>query len=525
MKIAVIKKISNKVINDFVNDNIEMVIFHKVDSDVEYSLLASNFKLVHAFDDAVNLNWFNFERCSSKLSAICDKLPELFSYKGIDLMSALKKDLFWSSVVQHSLLFQAEKYRLKENEIVFYNERSFFLKKLSLARKIFFNNDSSYSINTGVFSEERTNKIAFRVNDTALIALYGNLFEKLGNRNIVSFQSRNVNNPKAMNETLAKTFSENINSEFSKGHRSKISFSSKIKLVFIKQDTEFLINFIHALNKLCNHVDEYDKLFRSGVKKVVLNAGENEGEGNVVCAVAKKYNVTTFNYMNGTKAKDPHNVETFFDFWFMPDTKTQELILSYCKVEKKQVPVTGHLMQELAGKHQYSGTLENILGKLVNKKVIALFTSKVFVNEINTVIDFLLKYVEAHTDVIILIRKHPAETESYKISHDCIIELEKPEVNNSQLSLFDLLIKSNVSISFSSTVSYQSSWFNIPSINYENSERSRLTYVDGEKVVHINSIDKLESYLNTCLLDDKRIIDEKRALDASEEIATIILQA
>lgn len=524
MRIAVIKKISNKAISDFIRDRIDLIIFCQLDSQIDYSQISSKFILVNAFDDTSNANWYNFNLTSSYLDIIAKKLPQLFTYKGIDLRAALNKDIFWSLLIEHSLLFQVEKFKTLENNIFFYKERSSLIKKLALFKKIFLNRDTGYVMNTGAHQDERAAKIAFRVNDLALLGLYGNLLDKLGPQNIISFQTNTTKNSTILSEGLKNDVSENINSSVN-NTRLPISFLSKINLLFTGIDSDFMINFVHMYNKLCNHVDEYEKLFASGVKKIVLNAGENEGEGNVACAVAKKYTAKTFNYMNGTKARDPQNVETFFDLWFMPDIKTQELILSYCKVEKKQVPVTGHLLQELAEKHHYRGSLDSIKEMLNGKKVIALFTSKIFVGEINSVFSFLLKYIEQHIDVIVLIRKHPTETESYSISHERIIELPKFTWEMSQHSLFDLLQNADVSISFSSTVSYQSSWFSIPSINYEVSEKSRLTFVDNKKVMHINSIEKLETYLNKALFMRDTLVTEKEVRNTAEEIASMMLNA
>ncbi len=70
----------------------------------------------------------------------------------------------------------------------------------------------------------------------------------------------------------------------------------------------------------------------------------------------------------GQKLATPQNVETYFDYWFMPDQKTQELILSYCNAEQKQLPITDHLLTEQAEKHTYSGTLDIYLKKFQNKK-------------------------------------------------------------------------------------------------------------------------------------------------------------
>ncbi len=75
------------------------------------------------------------------------------------------------------------------------------------------------------------------------------------------------------------------------------------------------INYVFSVsqkgsNYMINKCIKYDA--KTVIQKVVLNAIENEGEGNVVCALAKKNNAITFNYMNGTKARDPTECRDLF---------------------------------------------------------------------------------------------------------------------------------------------------------------------------------------------------------------------
>lgn len=525
MKIAVVKKITKKNVALFKKDCIDSVIYCQIDSDVDFKKLSETFKLINAYSDIANVNWFNFKLITTKLNQVRNKIPGIFQYNGIDLFKALNKDLMWSLLADHSLLYEVEKLKSPENRFVFYDKKNSLDRKLSLFKNIFLSKQPTYSFNLEGYNEDRSRKIAFRMNSAELMALYGNLLTELGQLNLISFQSGVSKHNIELEKKLLENFSENISNNILNKKHLKLKLINKIKLFFIDESPEFIITMFYLLNNLANHVNEYNRLFNSGIKKIILNAGENEGEGNVVCAVAKKYSGITFNYMNGAKAKDPQNVETFFDYWFMPDEKTQNLIASYCNVSKKQLPITGHLLREVQTAYQYSGTMDSYINAHKGKKIIALFTSKIFVGERNEVIEFLVEYLKTHDDVLVLIRKHPSEQEYMLPPHERIIQLPQLKGNLSQASLLDLFLKSDVTISFSSTISSQASWFNVPSINYELSETSRLPFVDNETIFHVNSIKGVEEKLNKYLYNWNKPKVDTQSISSSKKMATIMLNA
>ncbi|HLA59282.1 MAG TPA: hypothetical protein VK622_10995, partial [Puia sp.] len=484
MKIAVLSLVTSAMLEKFSKDKIDTVIFCRLDKTVDYEAFSKQFKLINAFKDTTESNWHNFNLVTSQHRKLRSRLPGIFKYKSYDLEIALSKDMLWAFISRYALLFQAEKLKTSGKEFVFYDDRPLWEKKLALLKKLFFYKHSAYVMQIPA-DKQGSRDIAFRMNDLFMIDVYGDLFKKMKLQKVISFQTIIAGNADAIDKQMYEVFDVNFRIYPTNENRFRPGFFEKIKLVLMNGDPDFFNALIYSLNCLYNHVDEYEKLFSAGIKKIVINAGENEGEGSVLCDVAKKHDALTFNYMNGAKEKSPQNIETHFDYWFMPDKKTQDLLLSYCNVEEKQLPVVGHLLQEKAEDHSYSGTLDMIMEKLKGKKVIGLFTSKIYVNEKIGVMSFLSDYLEKHPDIVVLVRKHPDELDSKDILNERIIKLPEYPERLFQKSLFDLFLKSDVAISFSSTVSYQASWFGIPSLNFEVAEVSRLSFVDNQKVFHV----------------------------------------
>src|ERR1700752_1658800 len=179
MKVAVVKKISTSTINRFVRDSINIVIYHQISEDVDYKMLEGKFRLISAFDNLEEGSWFNFQLVSTQLGALKKRYEKLFEYKGIDLENALKKDLFWSFFKKNALVFQAEKFKKEGHNVVFYSQRNYFVKKMSLLKNLFFDSIRYYKTDATPLTKERENKIAFRINSKSTPSIYGNLLEVL----------------------------------------------------------------------------------------------------------------------------------------------------------------------------------------------------------------------------------------------------------------------------------------------------------------------------------------------------------
>jgi hypothetical protein len=61
-------------------------------------------------------------------------------------------------------------------------------------------------------------------------------------------------------------------------------------------------------------------------------------------------------------------------------------------------------------------------------------------------------------------------------------------------------------------------------LNFEISEKSRLPFVDNEKIIHVNSIEKLEQNLNKYLYSNESIRHTIEIQNAAKDIASLILE-
>jgi hypothetical protein len=520
VKTAVVQVISGNHIASFRKDDIKAIIFTAFDTRVDYQNLAKDFKLINAYHEPLASNWHCYAKVETQLNRIRNKLPRIFKYGGYDLGIALNKDLMWSLLATYALEFQAEKARLEHGaKVVYYDKRNGLLKRIALANRLFLRTYAGYKLAIPDRGLDNGKNIAIRINNEDLLDVYGLLFSKLSMDKVISFQTNASSRP---GPRLSRVFSQNIGAETKAYGKADLTLPEKLKLFLLGADADFINAFVVIRSRLCNHFIEYERLFKSGIKKVLVNAGENEGEGNVLCALATRYGTFTYNYMNGTKARDPQNLNTHFTYWFMPDQATQDLIHDHTGLERSSIPITGHLLKELCTNHIYSGSLDKILTQFAGKKVVALLSSKIFAAEKIEVIEALHLYLEKHPDIIVLIRNHPSETAADFRAHSRIIQLPPFGSGDSQSSLFDLLSKAHVGISFSSTVSFQVPWFKIPSINFERSEISRLPFVDNVTVFHANTLKKLIQLLDDFLYKGVKIPAVDSTANPSEEIANYI---
>jgi hypothetical protein len=522
MKAAVTSIINDAKLKQCKRLGVEAIIYYRIDKSIDYYQLTQQFKLISAFEDPQSANWYNFNLVAGKLERFCSKFNAFTNYKGYDLKAALHKDLFWSYLVPNALLFQVDKLKNKSSHFVFLDKRNSIKGKMALLKKVFFYRHAGYEICIDA-SISASNKVAFRMNDTYMYDLYGNLFDEIGSERVIPYQSVIDGFTDAVQPQMIQKFGRNWKAN-RKIKGALLNFVLKIKWLLGSFDDDFFNTILYNLNVLYNHVDAYEQLMQSGIKKLFVNAAENEGEGNVMCLVAKKYGAKVYNYMNGTKAKDPQNLHSYFDYWFMSDKVTQDIIYSYCNISREQLPVTGHLLQDIANAHQYSNTLKAINDKLEGKRIIALLTSKLYTDEKWDVYGCLKKYLDEHEDLVVVVRKHPTEGDSAIVEHQRIIQAPPFDISMQQKSLFDLFMKSELAISFSSMVSYQASWFKIPSLNYEVSEVSRLPFVDNHKIINVSTVEKLKDYLDLYLYQDRDIFKSEAINNVAKTIAEIVLK-
>ena len=516
MKIAVVHTLTEKHIQEFLARKMDAVICVRSDDQINAS---SALRVIYAYDDAPLINDYSFTYVSDTLGRIADRVAGVFHHKDYDLIHALEKDVFWGLLEDNAMRYQLNKYKSKEHRLYNYYSKPAYRKWAGLIKRLFIGKNNFYSFLLPPKPEEKLeNFIAFRVNELELPHIYGNLFQKIKGRQVLSFQTIVQPNAEEIHNYLGNTFRYNFKSKLQARSKNSVSLKHKIQLAFVNEESNFMNVTVNCLFRLINDVDQYERLIAFGIKRFFISAGENEGEGNVICDVVRKHGGITYNYMNGAKAKEKINTHTHFDYWFMPNEVTQQLILSYCDVQLQQVPVIGHLLEEKAWDHSYSGTLDQFQKKLEGKKIIAFFTSIVFMKEQADVLTYLIDFLNKNEDWALVIKKHPADNRAGIVSHERAFTLPFYEGIQFHNSLYDLLSKAQLAISFSSTVSLQATWFKLLSINFEYAEHSVLPYIDNVKVLHINSIASLKKFIGQQISTKKEIITNSTRVSASEAI-------
>lgn len=526
MNLAIVNTVDEKTLEKLKSKKIDTVIYVSIDPNLDSKLLSSRFKLVNMYDNFAAVSDFSFNLVCHQINRLRAAIPALFQYRGYDLTYGLEKDVFWGLLRHNAISYQISALKQVPHKIYDFYSRPAAVKWLALLKRLFVGKNDYYELSLPAHATPLSpNTVAFRINEFEMLELYGDLIPSMPKETIISFQNIVRKNADEIHRGLNKIFKFNISSSIKYEKKNRITTFNKLRVLFSNYDSDFLNVLCDSLFKLTNHVEQYERLMELGVKKIMVAAAENEGEGNILCQVARKYKCISYNYMNGAKAKDGHNIHTYFDYWFMPNIATRDLILSFCDVKPEQLPVTGHLLEEKARKHAYTGSLDAFAGDIRGKKVISVFTSAAFITEQMEVMGFLHGYLDRHENYVVLIRQHPFDKRKNIATHKHMFVL--PAFSGDQLNttLFDLFICSSASISFSSTVSLQSSWFNVLTVNFEYAEVSMLPYVDNKKIMHINSVARLENLLDDHFLDDSTSQEKAEYLDASKNIRALLASA
>ena len=503
MKLGVAAELNLEIVNQAKAKGADALVFHRIRAEVKPEHLAS-FKLYDTSKLSTEGKEFGYQYTEERLQKLQAKAPRLFLYKNFDLRIALVKELYWSLIIDNLNEQKCRELQPDKGDLIYLdapkNTTKDYLK--FFARLI----QPVMHVTSVKAQKELKNKIAIRINSTRALPFFGNLFPTLGKSNFFCFQSA-----AATNAILTATELRNLNfanAEFK--FMSKIDFSEIGNFLPLvgSEEISFLNLLLLTKNRLKTTIDQYESLAKSDIKGYLLNAGENEGEGIIAGMVAERYAKKAFNFMNGTKAKDPINQYTNFHYWFMHDLRMQQMFLAYSNQKRENLPVIGHLLEDTAHTHLYSGTLDTWKEQLSDKKIIALFSSIIYNRERSEVAQFLHSFLDANPDVVVLIRQHPSETQEVSYTHPRSIIL--PDFKEkSALALFDLMQVAQVAISFGSTVSLQASWFGIPSATVEYAEKSLLFYVDQQKIHHFNSIPALEKFVKDALDKPKAKQQEK----------------
>lgn len=428
------------------------------------------------------------------LEEIRKRRQDFFDVGGYDYFEALNREMFW--VYFDHLLAEFASRKLGQAKLVYdYRQagkkrgwlRLMKWRMLTMQYALGFKRSSLPAISG-------KGKIAIRTNNPDVFPMLGGLPGVLGAENVLYFAC----NPLLPDKLAALGVKNLFLAAPTKPAALLARARTAVRCIGMERGTTLMHKFL-ALQQA---VTRYEHLCKSGVKTILINAGENEGEGDILAQAAKKSGVRSANFMNGTKNFDPVNQNTQFDLWFMHDKQMQEMAASVYRLDPQKLPVVGHLLEDEARSYKYSGLLDRFFTNGRPRFIIAYFPSDLFYNENSAAYAEMQEFLKDKKDVMVFVKPHPRDKDFLWDRKDPrIIRLDFRKENlKSETILFDLLGQSDLSVSIASTVSAQAAWFGIPSVTFELSERSRLTNVDGVRVKHINSAAGLREFLESAYL-------------------------
>jgi hypothetical protein len=462
---------------------------------------------------------FSYSRVKSDLQKIKSRSPGFFEIEGYSFFEALVKDMFWAqfneSLVDYKLSTIPHSFEVRYDCRKVAVPGSTFPLLRQLAKILF----SGGSGDKAIAPDVHKGKVAIRVNNLNVISLLGALPAELGKDRYFYFCTGATGDVRELRKV-----SENFMDLSGIRLTRRVQLLSKWFEMLSFGDRKMGGLLMNRYIALVRNVEQYEQICRTGCRAVLMNAGENDGEGNIMAQVAKRFHVRSANFMNGTKAFDVVNENTTFEMWFMHDESMRELAVEKYGIDPVSLPVTGHLLQDVSRNYKYSGLLDRWQPERYNF-IIAFFTSPLFFEENAGAYSVIGSFLDRHPDAVAFVKPHPREKNfHWDQGHERIIRLDyRKEKSENEIVLFDMLSVANCSISIASTVSFQASWFGIQSLTFELRTTSRLPYTDGQKVRHIKTgeelVDVLEESYKNCRGKERL----KQRTGAFNEVALRIL--
>lgn len=483
--------------------------------------LPDNLMVVNAELFRVEGTWAAYQYNNSILDKLWADCGNQLKIKGFSLRAAASKWIYWTNYRTGALeacinkefaskpVLRLTKYasdnRLKE--LVKYYKNYFSNNWKALRRRY-------QGLNLQI---DRKAEIAILVNNDFEILLYKYIIGHLSDQNIIVFHYGNIN--------LQHDFL--INDHILLIDLSKISFDARQRFVSpFRLTTEglYMANILYQnWHSIGSEIARYDYIKQTGVKKILINVGENLPLRNLMKPVFG-HSIQVYNAMNGMKSGEAHDSDINFDKWFVWDQEMKELLMRTCHLKSETLVVTGHLSEDHIRHHQFENSIKLDLEAIKDKKIITVFSVRGNRKEKVDAFNLLYRLLKDHPDWLIVVKPHPLEKKADyiwpEVDNSNVIYVEE-SLKNSKTGLFDLLHIADLSLVFGSTVALESSWIKTPCITFEYRSVSFVHTTNSEFIRHINSMEALENALKN--LNKKHTsTNPQDSTSVSKDIAEIL---
>ncbi len=463
------------------------------------SSIPEGIEIINAEIYRVDGTWEIYKYIQNIVNRLCTNTPKQFIISGINLQPAMSKLIYWTNYRLGALRVAFNKIEEPKS-----NVNNFQFIKASKSKEVlkYFKN---YLLNNWYWLKSKNKKLALSKTNATIGVLINNEFElKLYQDtirligNCVVFYNGNIDLKEYDIQSEHIQFvdlssSRRVNYQPFSNPMNKNAEELFISNVILKDWIDIAIEIEH-----------YKYISKSGIKKLLINVGENLPLRNLMPQVFKS-SIEVYNSMNGLKSGEAHDADVNFDKWFVWDQGMFNLLNKQCHLPAEKLIISGHLSEDQIADHKFQNSIQIDLNNIENKKVISIFSVRGHRKEKVDAFKILYAFLETHTDFYLIVKPHPLEKKSDYIYPNSSIKnvyFIPEELKNSKSALFDQLALSDLTIVFGSTVALESNWMGVPCITYEYKEKSFIYDLESSDIVHINDENQL---LLKLLKTDKKI--------------------
>lgn len=435
--------------------------------------------------------WYTWNENNKLILSLGKKFPGLFMHQGYNITLAIQKAMFWSNFKTGFLWYTVQEFFPSEK--IFYIEPLQQAGKSGVIYRYLRNLLNARRRKSKSFADEtKPYKYAVHIKNNFQINLYRDILGKV----IDDKEFAVIADPDVDVSYMSRLGFSNIQIPEIDKSCSPLKWVNFLRIN--KKEWYVLSTILLHWKEICYHMQAALNIKHKGLKAVLVNEAENGIYGAIMSEVMHSNGTVVYNTMNGIKSGEAQDAFINFDKWFVWDEQMKEMLHSLNGIEMDKLLVSGHLMEDLIMNYTYSHSLDLDPELLKDKKVISLFSVKGRRYVKLEAIRCLFKLLENDDSYYLLIRPHPSEKpEDYILPEQPLKNLAYIKYNSRNLyeTLHDQLLLSDVSIVFGSTVALDSKWMDVPCITFERREQSLIYCVDGEKIIHVKTLEDLQHEL------------------------------